>query len=574
MAKVYKIHPSIGIARVGDAARGNQPDDGWFIGPETPGVPPNWDFGTKQFKKFKKGGAVSAQAARFRIWEYEEQGGKLVPLREVNLLSADVVSIEWTLKLANKKASFFAFNGQDGAQSLWQPETANHAARNANVGGQNRKSLELRPAPVSVSGKDVPRKRLTVNKPGLTLIQYLGEAGTDDAGRLLALGAEGKSQSPSDQGIGHYANNDDWFDDMADGPVEAKLVIKDAAGTQTTVEVEGAWLLVGPPDFGPSIPPFISMYDTLLDTAVRKLPLPGNWPDSYLRRIHEAWNSAGGNLGTYKPSYLSEVFPILYAAHQINWVHAEVGDSSAHAPIDPATWTNLGKATVEPPPPAPGRRRRIFRIMRKPDNASLVDDAMPRAFGDFYDIADNPGRYLSLSRLQFAILERWKDAAFLEDWPGALPPVPAQPAISPEGLDRAALENCAGAAFFPGIEAGWLLRDSRVFSAPFRIEKGKNLGKTRLGDLIVEEGFFSQQMALPWQADFLACAKEREDNGFSFAWWPTQRPDDVRRKGDDPADPMVPWARNVTGFKDMVAKWPTRGFVVAEGDRHVEVEGP
>lgn len=41
-----RIHPAIGVARVGNS-------DQFFIGPESPGVPGNWDSGTSTFKPFK-----------------------------------------------------------------------------------------------------------------------------------------------------------------------------------------------------------------------------------------------------------------------------------------------------------------------------------------------------------------------------------------------------------------------------------------------------------------------------------------------------------------------------------------
>ena len=41
-----RIHPAIGVARVGDS-------DQFFIGPESPGVPGNWDSGTSSLNRSK-----------------------------------------------------------------------------------------------------------------------------------------------------------------------------------------------------------------------------------------------------------------------------------------------------------------------------------------------------------------------------------------------------------------------------------------------------------------------------------------------------------------------------------------
>ena len=95
MKRIFRIHPAIGIARLGNA----DPADS-YIGPEFPGIPANWDPATKTFLPFKTaGGAVKKQAARFRIWEYVDDGsGKLLPNREVNLDNPEITEIittEW-----------------------------------------------------------------------------------------------------------------------------------------------------------------------------------------------------------------------------------------------------------------------------------------------------------------------------------------------------------------------------------------------------------------------------------------------------------------------------------------------
>jgi hypothetical protein len=71
--RVFKIHPAVGVARVGNADRTTS--DGFFIGPETPAMPANWDPVTHQFRPFKLNGRVKAQVARFRVWEYVDKGG-------------------------------------------------------------------------------------------------------------------------------------------------------------------------------------------------------------------------------------------------------------------------------------------------------------------------------------------------------------------------------------------------------------------------------------------------------------------------------------------------------------------
>ena len=68
MSKVYKIHPAIGIARLGN------PETSFFVGPETPGDPgieiaPDSTEGP--ITRYKETDQIRRQAARFRVYEYE-----------------------------------------------------------------------------------------------------------------------------------------------------------------------------------------------------------------------------------------------------------------------------------------------------------------------------------------------------------------------------------------------------------------------------------------------------------------------------------------------------------------------
>ena len=607
--KRFRIHPSIGIARLGNADRGTQPGDGWFIGPETPGEPPNWDFATGQFAGFKKEGRIKAQAARFRVWEYHDVGGKMAPLREVNLDTADVAEIRWKVEVANRKASFFQFDGQAGAPSTpaETPFTNYDRFRNGAVtGAAARRALEIAPGPQTLSGRSVAAKAFTNPNPVPTGIPSLGDARTDEAGRLLVLGGFGHAASPGNSPLPVYANNDGWFDDVSDGPVTATVVVRNAAGALEEIEADGAWVLVGPPDFGPPIRNVVTLYDTLVDVTVRLLDLPPDNAiyDGYtdatgrprglprLREMKEDWN--GTALPNYRPSYLGEIFPVLYAGHNTRWVYAEIGAGNRHTTIGEARWKALG----DPASPATNTaRNNVFRRLRpaviihqgNPVSVGL----MPKTLGDepYNEPAQGSRdqRRLALPEVPYALMQQWKAGTFESDFTAA-PVPPAAPDISPEGLDRAALENAVGGAFYPGIEASWLLRDARVYSEPFRIAAGRDLGDTQtaFGRLKIGAGFFSQQMALPWHADFMDC--KREDHGEPgapefFAWWPGQRPDEVLPSAGAAA--MESWVRNlgddvpndhsgVDGHHQhasMVKNWWRLGFVLPEpGGKYIETD--
>lgn len=88
MATTYRIHPAIGIARVG-----NSPDE-FSVGPEAPGerpVPPGV-FKDAQCR-------VKRQAARFRIFAHHDDGSA----RELTDAEAEIT---WTVHLVNAKAAY------------------------------------------------------------------------------------------------------------------------------------------------------------------------------------------------------------------------------------------------------------------------------------------------------------------------------------------------------------------------------------------------------------------------------------------------------------------------------------
>jgi len=95
--KSCRIHPAIGIARVGD-----HPTE-FFIGPETPGLytpPPTYKSGTPP--------AIKRQGARFRIFAYGAAG------KVLGELTAADATITWKVHLVNAKAEWDTFDGRSG----------------------------------------------------------------------------------------------------------------------------------------------------------------------------------------------------------------------------------------------------------------------------------------------------------------------------------------------------------------------------------------------------------------------------------------------------------------------------
>ncbi len=631
---VYKIHPAIGIARVGDS-----PEE-FFIGPEIPGVPALPHAAVPNSPTFRDGAKrIKRQAARFRIYEYEAETegddiGALCQVREINLDGDDVESIKWTVHLANRKASFKGLyhsapltdEGIRGDITIQNVNPDPRADRNPGVSGaaQRAQQLEIDPGPRSISGREAAPVEFNKGsssketwptfkvgaKAGQPVISTLGTLRTDKAGHLLVMGGHGTSDSrlanPDNPKLKEFANNNDWFDDVSDGPVSAEIKFKGDKGTiivggwtedaclkgaftppagaqAQTGAGGGAWLICGPPDFAPHIGNVVTLYERLYDVAAQKLTLdknvlyhkPKNGRPPGLWRLAEFKKDPN----TYVPSYAFEIFPILWRTFQMAFVAGPVG-LGTHTSVSVARWTALGsKATPQ------SLRKRILNRLRLPPErgTSAATQNMPNLLGDSNDSNSAHGadaklrEFLALTETQFKLLERWSDGNFDEDWPGHIPT--AASTISPEGLDQAALENGVGGAFYPGIEVGWQCRNPDVYAEPFRVK----LGNGQRGD-VLRAGYFSRQMALPWQADFFSCQSDGV-NG----WWPGQRPDNVfrgRNKPPPPAnDTAVPWARikdkDTAQMADMDAfnvNWQRMGFVVdvtdGKGTEYREIDRP
>jgi hypothetical protein len=585
----YKIHPAIGVARLGDAT------SGFFIGPEVPGRPAEGDAAMGGVvPPFKDSSAIKRQAARFRIWQYADDGkGKYKPVEEKSLASKDVEWIVWTVHLANKKAAFFQFKGLVG-DPVFGPAGATHPRRNAAV--TNPKALWLDPGLRKISGKN---KKQPISKgtapsgssefwpitPPSPAINELGELRTDDAGRLVVLGGRGHMSAVGSAAITNYANNDGWFDDVSDGPVNAQIKIK---GVSKPFAAVGSWCLCAPPSFGLYARNTVSLWDTLLDVAARELVLPTNeavydgaW--AFLRDLNaelktKPWGYVA--LSTFVPVFERDIWPTLQAA--LDAVSLFGPAQHVHSTLGSGGVAAMYAQLASPLPASSSLRQTIFRFLHRPGvpgNGVSTGSAMPKLLGDDpYSTASTATRLrLTVTPTQYAMLERWANGKFvaLSTAPPALPPA----TITPEGLDRAQLEACVGGAFFPGIECGWQIRHPKLYAEPFRINQSATTQYT--GDTgSVSAGHFSRQMALPWAADFLQCRREDHD-GTAWGWWPVPRPNDVYATqalalAASSGAAMVPWARSTASgvpqnwpsgqpepnYSEMFANWTKFGFVV------------
>jgi hypothetical protein len=561
----YKIHPAIGVARLGDSEE-------YYLAPETPGglplLPDGRPFASHDFRDARRG--LRRQGARFTVFRYT---GPDDPGTEVRPGQGGVARIEWQVHLANKKAIWYEFQVLLGEYGY----APGHPLRNAQVTdpGQ-RQAMIIDPGPrrltgpnqaVELSRTDNPEHYpMTFPPPDLEpfKIDSLGGLRTDAQGRLVVLGGFGHSGSsihPPE--IHEYANNPGWWDDTADGPVTAVLVFED--GRRQQVEVP-AWALVAPPRFAPQLLNLVTLYDTIFDTFVRNAGLR---PDIF---VDGSWQR------DYVPSFEGEIAPILERVRRYHWAVA--------IPPHPHD-LDLSKLG-DPDPKYDGLRQFYLSVIRPPATPNqLTSDANGLTFMP-YLAGDNclqPGSlnslYLTVTNTQYFLLQQWALRKFSTGQPAALPPA--------EALDRASLENCVGGAFSPGIEMTWISRNLRIYSAPYRIKHKPNVTPPlSLGEDFaqgLEPGDACKYMAQPWQADFNECSSQPIGDRILW-WWPVQRPlfvyieQDghlkqvtwVGSEADQNADDYVQFGLDI----EMVPGWKELGFLFNMGTeadpRFVEVE--
>ena len=520
-----KVHPAIGIARVGGSEEG-------FIGPEVPREVRN-PPGPNGFKDKK--GRLLRQIARFRIYAYDKSGAVL------GEVTADNADVTWNVHVANTKAAWYQFDeamdipdfdGSEGTPPQSEPR------RNVDVKGAARKQLVIDPGPRTISGRG---KKVALDGGKFYKKEVsLGELRTDDAGRLLFYGGRGVSASKNGEPATTFANNDNWHDDVSDGPVSATVRIG-----RKDVPVEHGWVVVAPPDYAPGVIAVITMWDVIRDAC---LPL-----DPSLRPA--------------KPSFQNDIGPIFERLAQNQWVNAGFGELWGSGGIDAldAIMASLG-STAEL---SRALREKMVSQFRDPAFDVIDDDAIPPVYGDSVNIpAKDPREWYAITKLQYDMLRQWSEGDFVADYDPA-PPKPfdeLSPAEQAAALDRAALDNTIGGPFHPGCEMTWPMRQTIMYAKPFRLKlrqgPPKDYGdtldsKTALGPGGPLDGSgpgdVSRWMAVPWQTDTSSCLYAYtgwQENVFLPTFWPVRVPNNVLTKEqfDVIIDAKRPYAERFDAF--------------------------
>jgi len=510
------IHPGLGIARLGTS------DTDLLLAPQTP-FPPRRAADSSHDAE----GRLKREAVEFRVYGYDADG------KVVAELTAENADITWRAHVANAKAAWFKFRHPMDVPSLAATVVQR---RNPEITDpEARRKLIIDPGPRSISGRaqgGAAAHRFDTGTFQDTPV-FLGELRTDARGRLLFLPGLGHSGSPA--GLPPYVEADEdgfgnaagWFDDIADGPVDADVVIEGRV-----IPTEGAWVASAPPNFAPDLKAWRSIYD-----LVQELYAGQGW---------RPWPS--------EVSFTREVYPLLARLTALQWTNKALAAVFGHgAPFDfdnADLLDRLGRIHGAKDVYRP-LRTAIARMFRTPGDGRDPSD-WPWFYGDSFGSGpeNDPHTYFMIGGERLRILSAWADGKFVADWSGEPPPQTIDAlslAEQPPALDRAALEFCAADAFHPGIELTWPLRHASLWSAPFRVARatrpepdyGRHLDVPRVlgedGPLRGQfAGSLTRWMLLPWQIDTGGCLAGYDDKLAYDApsFWPARVPNHVLTQED------------------------------------------
>ncbi|MBN9687580.1 MULTISPECIES: LodA/GoxA family CTQ-dependent oxidase [unclassified Corallococcus] len=630
MSPTYRIHPAIGIARVGNS-------EDYYLGPVTAGGLPLEKDGQTEVKAFRDAqGGIRRQAARFQVFVYDDQSPQGRPVA----LGQDVQDVQWTVHVANKKAAWYEFqqlsgvDGNHGGQPLRNPRIA-RGFRNALIIDPGPRTVAARgsaglPSSSAFDAPSAPRG-YPVNFPEAGLvpensdITTLGQLSVDAQGRMDFRGGYGRSGCSTrwmvTTALLNTVNTTDSSksDYLPPGAVGLLRQIADI-GYATEEAFRAAIIGVLGQNFGTALAPTVEAiayeqpridnyannnywWDDTSDGPVSaRVVLPNGTPveatpawvmvappayapqilnmvtlydtiyDALVRSRNLAPDLYGPNgfNPNYVPNYQAEIRPILARPSIYQWV---------------ANINSQGTAGHDGVVRQDGSPSNFFGYLRQPGHENdPTPGLMPKLAGDDplqgepNVIPSPPSKYLTLTRTQYFLLQQFSQQVYSKQ------PPPASTLGPGEQWDRGVLENCVGGPFCPGIEMTWLCRDPAIYEEPFRIKPMPSTGNSGLqwdteptAGHGLQPGDATKYMALPWQADFNECSNQTTDYT-NLWWWPAQRPYFVSymEGGQVKQDYWTrPAGANFVVDETMVFNWKDLGFILKQsgtGPLFLEVE--
>lgn len=580
--KSIRIHPGIGIARLGDS-------DEFYIGPEAPGVvvdPGGSDGPGPNGGTYRDSGSrLKRQAQRYRVYAYDANDKVIAELTSDSGL---IQSVSWRVHVRNMKAANYAFQGA----YLFDPDELRNPSIQPGKSPIERDQLIIDPGvhtiasgqagPIVMKGdvftgiekgtlpgelrfegftpKD-PSKEVEVTYKAAKDIE-LGQLRLDAQDRLLFVPAPGKGEcvttpkvvlsNPSetvsppngpDNGKNPltnqfaYFNVPGWWDDTCGGEIDVTVTLKDGTVLSTRDNVKsasdegtrnpkaGAWIVTAPPKFAPHMYHVVSILD----------------------RVYEAFPEAHPNAGQ-KTNFYRDIYPVFAKAVNYGWVSAEAAGvtpetkNMAHGPGQPGDllspqYMSLLTDPLEKSKPV---RQMVYGLMRRAPGkrGRLVDSIMPPP----------PQRPTSWKEDEFSRAEEERKMPKL--WGTGGKPLQNQQLgntlpdqfLSLTDLQLDQLKNWADGNFEVGVpqkpvsleqlplaEQPHALDSSALeptigggfhpgIEFPYLILYQEYFAEAFRVNKGIEPGSLAAYMSSPWQGDFWSC---------NVAWWPTQRPDIV-----------------------------------------------
>lgn len=623
MSKTYRIHPSIGVARVGDST------DSFYLAPleigglpiecDDQGNPAIVDGKPQPVERFRDSeGKIRRQAARFRIFVYEDGSPDG---RELDLPTDGVVRVEWSAHVANKKAAWWDFTELYGnTMTDYGGEKNSYEARgvplrNAEVAGASRRqALITDPGPrtltldaanpasprkVGFDADSVPKGYSHAHFPGAGRapfpIDTLGEMMINDDGELVVLGGYGNAAGSGQ--ITTFAGADDFWDDVSDGAIRARLIFTDDSGNPLELR---AWVITGAPKVAPELVNISTLDDVIFDMAVRFKSLD---PDIFDRQAHPA---SGGWNAEYVVDYERHIAPLFDRMDGYRWVSsAQAMSSFARPRFDPR---DSGEGTA-------AQRRLLFAQFRRPEGFARPSQYNELVAGDPLDpdiplmplnsgtnsVLNTPPeleiqKFATLTATQYFMLQQWAEGKFVVE--RAERPRESSTGVVTYPRDRVDIGNSVGLPMSPGIEVTWNSWNPVIYDDIYPYEvlhedadyfaTGLSASRDETAGGGCQPGDMTKRMAIPWQADFFDCSvqeinySEPEINktvveaipmppAFYTYWWPPQSPMFVtagswtqaeQRASAVSSGQPVQFNRGINSFTQMIKAWRYTGFLV------------
>jgi hypothetical protein len=544
--KKYVIYPAVGISRVGNS-------DEWYYSPELPGqvadprVPNNINSSKKDIQYKDAAGAIKKQAARFRVYGLDKDGKVITEINSDLNTEGIEVKIDWSVHLANRKGAWYEFtnpmdlnlNAQEQGNTKELALSVTH--KNNSYGGipyglhPERKKLVIDAGIVSISGSNA-KSKLMDEGTFMGNKVCLGQLQTDDKGRLVILGGSGlaKSATPNNP-VHHFANNDGWYDDTSDGPVRATITIEQNGKCQE-IDAEAAFVAVVPPNYGQGLYGTVTMYDIVKDVYTQR--------------------KEGGIVVKEIPSFEDDIWPIFKSISDSQWVSEGLYMLFGQGSPSNFTDSSVYKRLVSKDSSDESFKKTVFTWFRNPSTKKFEPTQIPSNYGDaLRDFSDQPNENLWITRTQYSYLQKWVEGNFkapehsllTSDFPLGNTPItdPIQnheETIQPYLLTKAALQECLGGPFRPGIEVSWPFRVNQMWKsaipgelASFRLnvvaqtnENNPEFVSDDYGPVLSPEkamakqgpvhysgpGTLTRWMGVPWQADAASCLGGLDESNY------------------------------------------------------------